>query len=183
MSELAQLSAALHTSQRTLRRAADAGLVRADRLSERRVHVPDAERRYLASHWALLSGLRAALRTEPNVRLAVLFGSSARGDDTPKSDVDVLVQLASPGRFRLLELEDRLAVAIGRTVEIVRLSDAEREPTLLSEIIADGRVLTDRDGSWPRYVADEHGIRERAEHDFAARAAAALRRARSVGSG
>lgn len=182
MSELAQLSAALHTSQRTLRRAADAGLVRARRVSERRVHVPDAERRYLATHWDLLSALRAALRTEPNVRLAVLFGSTARGDDTPASDVDLLVRLAEPGRFRLLELEERIAASIGRTVELVRLGDAEREPTLLGEIVVDGRVIVDRDEVWPAFVADAPGLRARAERDFAARADAVLRRARRAGS-
>jgi len=183
MSELARLSAALDVSERTMRRASDSGLVRADRLSKRRLRIPDAERRYLTSHWSLLSGLRAALRTEPNVRLAILFGSTARGDDRSDSDVDVLVQLRSASRFRMLELEDRLSQAIGRAVELTRFSDAERDRTLLSEVIADGRVLVDRDDVWPRLAADRQAVGERAEREFASQVSAALKRARSAVSG
>jgi len=183
MSDLARLSAALDTSERTLRRAAAAGLVRADRLSERRLRVPDAERRYLTSHWPVLSGLRAALRTEPNIRLAVLFGSTARGDDGPRSDVDVLVWVRSPGRFRLMELEDRLSTSVGRRVELVRLSDAKRDPVLLSEVIADGRLLVDRDNLWPRLAADRHAIRDQAEREFAIHASEVLTHARRGASG
>ena len=43
--------------------------------------------------WSLLSALRRALRTEPNVRLAVVYGSFARGDDVSDSDLDLLVSL------------------------------------------------------------------------------------------
>jgi predicted nucleotidyltransferase len=183
MSDLARLSVALDTSQRTLRRAANAGLVRADRSSARRVHVPDRERRYLSSHWPLLTRLRHALRTEPNVRLAVLFGSTARGDDGLHSDVDVLVHMRSAGRFRMMELEDRLAKSTGRTVELVRLRDAEREGTLLSEIVEDGRVLVDRDGVWPGFADDGQAIRQRAERDLEVRAARALQKARRADLG
>jgi len=37
-------------------------------------------------------GARQVRRTQPNVRLAVLFGSVSRGDERPDSDVDLLVQ-------------------------------------------------------------------------------------------
>jgi len=183
VSDLSRLSAKLDVSDRTLRRAADAGLIRADRLSERRLRVPDAEQRYLASHWRVLSKLRAALRTEPNVRLAVLFGSTARGDDAPTSDIDVLVHLQRPGRFRLMELEDRLSNTIGRPVELLRFSRADRDQTLMSEVIADGRVLVDRDAAWPRIAAGLDAVRERAEREFATQVAEALSRTHHAISG
>jgi predicted nucleotidyltransferase len=183
MSELARLSTALDASERTLRRAADSGLIRADRLSERRLRIPDAERRYLVQHWRLLSGLRSALRTEPNVRLAVLFGSTARGDDGPASDVDVLVQLGSPGRSRMLELEDRLTGSTGRPVDLVRLSDTRDDQMLLSEVIDDGRVLIDRDLLWPGFQEDRDSIRREAERRFTARTVSVLARARRASSG
>lgn len=178
MSDLTRLSAALDTSERTLRRAANTGLAHADRVSERRVYVPDAERRYLTRHWSLLSGLRSALRTEPNIRLAVLFGSTARGDGAPDSDIDVLVDLRSPGRFQMMAIEDRLAAALGRHVQLVRLSDAQRDGVFLSEVIGDGRVLADREGRWRGLSAARHALQIEAEEDFAARAHTALARAR-----
>ena len=92
--ELSQLADELGADARTLRRAAADGTIRCERVSARRQRVEEDERRYAMEHWPLLSTLRRALRTEPNVRLAVLYGSVARGDDTPDSDLDLLVSLA-----------------------------------------------------------------------------------------
>jgi hypothetical protein len=41
-------------------------------------NVTAEEQRYILDHWPLLAQLRRALRTEPNVRLAVVYGSIAR---------------------------------------------------------------------------------------------------------
>ncbi len=54
----------------------------------------------------MIALLRSALRTEHNVRFALLFGSSALGTDTPNSDVDVLVALRDPGLQRLVEPQE-----------------------------------------------------------------------------
>lgn len=70
-------------------------MIRCERLSPRRQHVDEDEHRYAVGHWPLLAKLRQALRTERNVRLAVVYGSVARGEDTPQSDLDVLLSLAS----------------------------------------------------------------------------------------
>ena len=40
----------------------------------------DARGGLSARHWPLLRELRDALRTEPNVRLTILFGSQAAGN-------------------------------------------------------------------------------------------------------
>jgi predicted nucleotidyltransferase len=106
------------------------------------------EEAYLRAHWPLLRGLRDALRTEPNVRLAVLFGSQAVGTATARSDVDLLVALADPGASRVAELAGRLERRVGRSVQLVRLEDAERAPALMADVLERGRVLVDREGSW-----------------------------------
>ena len=62
---------------------------------------------------SLLSRLRSALRTERNVRFALLFGSAATGADTPASDVDVLVDLRDPSLERLADLGAKLEAALG----------------------------------------------------------------------
>jgi predicted nucleotidyltransferase len=179
MSDLARLARTLDSSERTLRRAAALGLVKGERLSERRLRIPSAERRYLAGHWPLLAGLRAALRTEPNVELAVLFGSAARGDDGGDSDLDVLVALRDPDRFRMFDLQDRLAGALGRRVDLIRLEDAEREPWLLAEILGEGRVLVDRAGRWPAMADRATDVRRRAERELDDRVRTVLRRVRA----
>ena len=179
MSELTLLARRLGASERTLRRAANLGLLRAERMSERRLRLADGERRYLERRWPLLSGLRRALRTEPNVRLAVLFGSVARGDDEDGSDVDVFVDLRDGNWLRLAELEERVSRAVARDIRLMRLADAQNEATLLGEVLADGRVLLDRDDEWPGLVQQAEQMRRRGELELRARALKAVARARS----
>ena len=80
-------------NERTLRRAVNEGVLRASRASPRKLVSPLSEDLYVRSHWPLIAKLRAALRTERNVRFAMLFGSAARGEDAERSDVDVIVDL------------------------------------------------------------------------------------------
>ncbi len=53
------------------------------------------------------------------VRLAV-FGSVARGDAMPASDIDVLVEFPGPADFRtFMGLRERLKELLGRPVDLV----------------------------------------------------------------
>lgn len=148
MQSLSRAASELAIPDRTLRRAAAEGLVHGERVSPRRFRITFREEVYLRSHWELLSTLRTALRTEPNVRLAVLFGSTATGSDDERSDVDVMVVLHDPGVRRLAELAERLSRRIGREMQLVRLSDAQSSPVLMVDVIEHGRVLIDRDDLW-----------------------------------
>lgn len=149
MLELAELARDLDVDTRTLRRAAADGTIRCERVSERRQGVGEDERRYAVEHWPLLSALRRALRTEPNVRLAVVYGSVARGDDTPDSDLDLLVSLAEDRPDAAVKLAVRLERAVGREVDVARLNRIQdAAPLLLLRALDEGRVALDRDGEW-----------------------------------
>ena len=139
-------AAELGTTDRTLRRAVSQGLIRAERPSPRKLEVSLHERQFLRKSWPLLTELRALLRTEPRVSLAVLFGSHARGDVHLESDIDILVKLRA--RTDLGRLADRLSARLGPPVQLVELSDADAAPLLLAEVIREGRVLIDRDEAW-----------------------------------
>jgi predicted nucleotidyltransferase len=149
MDSLRRAAAELSIPERTLKRAAAEGLIRGERLSPRRFRLPFREEAYLRSHWGLLHMLRAALRTEPNVRLAVLFGSTAKGDNCEDSDIDVLVVLGDPSIGRLVGLTERLSRRLGRNLQLVRLADAENSPVLMADVTEQGRVLIDREDRWP----------------------------------
>jgi predicted nucleotidyltransferase len=138
----------LGCSERTLRRYVNDGLLRGRRVARRQLELPGAEERYLASHWELLHALRAALRTERGVRLAVLFGSTAAGEDDRDSDVDLLVVHRDPAARALAGLRIRLRAVLDGPVDIVGLEQAETMPTLLADVLREGRVLVDRDGLW-----------------------------------
>lgn len=145
-SPLTELARELGADERTLRRAIDQGTLRGVRPSPRKLDLPLSERRYARRAWPLIATLRSALRTEPNVRFALLFGSAATGEDTPDSDVDLLVSLRDPDLQRLLALERRLSDRVGREVEVVRLEDAERNAVFFALAFEQGRVLVDRTG-------------------------------------
>ncbi len=137
----------LGCSERTLRRYVNDGLLQGRRVA-RRLELSEAEEEYLRRHWDLLSNLRKALRTEPGVRLAVLFGSTAVGDDELSSDVDLLIVNRDPAPRAVGGVKLRLRHALDRPVHVVGLEQAETMPTLLSDVLQEGRVLIDRDGLW-----------------------------------
>lgn len=176
MTELALLANELGVHERTLRRAVGQGTLRATRPAPRSLELPLSERRYARRAWPLLATLRRTLRTEQNVRFALLFGSAAVGTDTPVSDVDVLVDLRDPSLERVIDLSAKLGADIGRAVDLVRLEDAEQEPALLAETLADGRVLVDREQLWPRMRQREANIRRHGRRQERQRTRAALAR-------
>ena len=94
--------------------------------------------------------LAEALAGFPAVRLAVLFGSAARGRTTRGSDLDVGVLLEPEAATTLWEIEGTLGEAMRRPVDLI---DLRRAPPLLRfEIARDGRVLLERqEGDWKRF--------------------------------
>ena len=175
---LPALAAELCADERTLRRAVSRGAVRCRRDGPRRLTLADGERLYLRIHWPLLSDLSGALRTESNVRLAVLYGSVARGDDRPGSDIDVLVELREDTGRAALGLADRLERALGHAVDVARLPLVrEAAPLLLLQALDEGRVLVDRDDRWMALRAEREAIEfvaARADEDEAQAAADAV---------
>jgi predicted nucleotidyltransferase len=174
MSELTLLASEVGTGERTLRRAINEGTLHARRPTPRTLELPLSERDYLRRRWSLLASLRSALRTEPNVRFALLFGSAALGTDTPDSDIDLLVDLRDGNFQRVLDLRTKLARLLGRHVDVVELADAEREPAFLAQLIADGRVLVDRESMWLRLRRREAGLLRRGGREEALRIRTAL---------
>ena len=159
---LPELAAELHTTDRTLRRALRQGLLNAARPSSRTVDLPLAERSYLRRAWPFLASLRAALRTEPGVSLAVLFGSRARGDYAAASDVDLLVGLRNGDARRFAS---RLSDKLGVRVQVVTLEDARDAPLLLREVLREGRVLVDRDDRWLPLLGEKARVERAAQRE------------------
>jgi predicted nucleotidyltransferase len=177
---LGHTAAAVDFSERTLRRYINDGLLRARRVG-RQVELAPHEERYLRSHHELLRTLRGALRTERSVQLAVLFGSTATGEDSEESDVDLMVSLLDARPRSLASLRRRLQMRLDRRVHLVVLDDAQEAPSLLADVLVDGRVVIDRDNLWPQLTDQRDLIAERAAQadlELMTRAAASLSAAR-----
>jgi uncharacterized protein len=84
----------------------------------------------------LASRIRRALAGRADVRVAVLFGSEARGTAGPGSDVDVAVD--APG-VDLLDLGAMLAIELDREVDVVALEEATIP--LLEQLVREGLVV------------------------------------------
>ncbi len=82
--------------------------------------------------------LARSLAEVPGLRLAVLFGSAARGEDGPRSDLDVGVLLEADA-LGLSALAVNLSRATGREVDLVSLGEAP--PLLRFEIARDGVAI------------------------------------------
>ena len=168
MGQVQHLAADLGADERTLRRAVAQGTVHCRRPGPRKIKLAPRETEYLRDHWALLSGLRRALRTERHVRLAVLYGSMARGDADAGSDLDLLVALSGDeDPLATVQLSRRLAGVAAREVDVARLDRIEENaPLLLERVLDEGRVIVDRDGLWADLQRRRRAIRARAERSY-----------------
>lgn len=67
-----------------------------------------------------LRALRPSLTTEKRIRRLRVFGSFARGEETPESDIDLLVEFEhTPGLFEFARLRRELSETLGRRVDLV----------------------------------------------------------------
>ena len=181
MVALTEAAHAIGSDERTFRRAVAAGAVRVHERSPRRRQLDDDELAYLSTHWDLIATLRRALRTDPNVRLAVLYGSAARGDDRADSDADVLVSLAEDRPLARMRLAGQLMRALDRDVDVAQLARVEQTaPLLLLQAVDEGRVLLDRDGEWAGLQASRPEIERRALRAHAQRLREARRAIREL---
>ena len=68
----------------------------------------------------ILAANRKELRERYNVKSISIFGSYARGEQTEKSDLDVMVELDKTiGLFQLMDLQDYIKKLVGLKVDIV----------------------------------------------------------------
>jgi predicted nucleotidyltransferase len=164
---LQELAAELGADERTLRRAVSQGTIRCRRPGPRRIKLVAGEADYLRRHWELLFDLRKALRTEHDVRLAVLYGSVARGHEDASSDLDFLVALSNDEPTVSTGLSVRLGRVGGRDADIARLDRIEKSaPLLLARVLDEGRVLVDRDGIWEELRLRRRAIVARAKRSY-----------------
>jgi uncharacterized protein len=96
-----------------------------------------------------LKRLQSWLAAEPEITAAWLFGSRARGDARPDSDVDVAVLPVAGGNPGTLE--QRLTWKIGAARALGLPQDAvdlilleQSSPLLVHAVLREGRLLVDR---------------------------------------
>lgn len=100
----------------------------------------------------LLEDLRSALERRPEVRLALLFGSRARGVAGPEADLDLAVELFGGKELDRLGLMAEIREATGLDVDVVDVTPGRRVGyPLLSALSRDAVVV---------YEAERHAEAE-----------------------
>jgi len=95
--------------------------------------------------------LVAVFKSQPDVVAVYLFGSTARGEATSRSDLDIAVLLAAPSDspsenwHRQAILAEELRKIMGRPVDVVVLNRAP--PLLCHQILREGRLIYERDAA------------------------------------
>jgi predicted nucleotidyltransferase len=83
------------------------------------VRVPDMKK--LKELKAQLEALKPLLVERYKVESIAIFGSYSRGEQTPKSDLDIMVTFSEPiGVYRFIEVEEFLGQKLGIKVDLVQ---------------------------------------------------------------
>lgn len=69
-----------------------------------------------------------------------IFGSAARGEERPDSDIDIIVDFEAPvGFFGLIRFEDALSEFFGRSVDLV--TEPGLSPFILESVLASAATI------------------------------------------
>lgn len=90
----------------------------------------------------VMKRLKTACQSKDIAMLGV-FGSVARGEDTPNSDVDLLIRLSKPvGFVEFIELEDEFKEIFGRNVDLA--TEASLHPLIRKNVLADLQIIYEK---------------------------------------
>ena len=82
----------------------------------------------------ILADHRYKLQTKFNVKSMALFGSYARRENTPASDIDILVELNKPMGWEIVDLHEYLQNILDMKVDVVTKGAVLRKEILWKSI-------------------------------------------------
>ncbi len=85
----------------------------------------------------LLTNHQEELRQRFGVRVVGVFGSYARGEAGPVSDVDLLLELERPIGWEIVDVKEHLEALLGLRVDIVTRGALRKKPLLRKSIEED----------------------------------------------
>ena len=147
----------LWSTQEALKALTQMGMVETQTVGRAGVHVINEQHSSIAPLRVLVDpiiALESAIggAIDSNVKAVILFGSVARGEATPTSDIDLAV-ISSPAWDERVKLQDTVRVQLGNHCDVLVFTEAEfsrlaaaGEP-VVTDIVRDGVALV---GSMPR---------------------------------
>jgi len=97
----------------------------------------DSKMKSTKEYLALLTQFKQNMAQQFGIRSIGIFGSVARGEQRPDSDVDVFVELENPDYFIMCDIQESLETIFGCKVDLVRMRN-NLQSVLLNNIVKDG---------------------------------------------
>ena len=88
---------------------------------------------------SILKAHKDTLSASYHVQDIGVFGSFARGEETGKSDVDILVEFSEPVGWEFVDLKEYLEEILGRPVDLVTKKALKRQ--LKDKILEEVRMI------------------------------------------
>ena len=88
---------------------------------------------------SILKTHKDVLSARFHVKNIGVFGSIARGEETGKSDVDILVEFSEPVGWEFIDLKEYLEEILGRPVDLVTKNALKRQ--LKDKILEEVRMI------------------------------------------
>lgn len=95
------------------------------------------EARHLQNVRQILAQHKNELRERFHVRSIAIFGSCARGEQKPGSDIDILVDFTCAVGWEVVDLRDYLEQILGAKVDLVTAGALMRKPALWEAVQED----------------------------------------------
>lgn len=85
-----------------------------------------------------LESLRDILRKfkqEDKIKIALLYGSYARGAPHKRSDIDLALFIRAENKEEEMEIIDKILMSVERDISILRLDDEDESPFVIKEAL------------------------------------------------
>ena len=75
------------------------------------------------------------LRREGKVKIALLYGSYAKGTSHKRSDIDLALSIRAENMAEEMEIIDKILMSVERDISILRLDDEDEFPLVINEAL------------------------------------------------
>jgi len=82
-----------------------------------------------------LTNVLSTLKNEGKIPIAILYGSFAKGNPHPRSDIDLAVYPEGKDENEVIDIIDTILMSVERDISILRLDDEDESPFIVQEAL------------------------------------------------
>ena len=82
-----------------------------------------------------LTNVLSTLKNQGKILIAILYGSFAKGNPHPRSDIDLAVYPEGKDENEVIDIIDTILMSVERDISILRLDDEDESPFIVQEAL------------------------------------------------